>query len=58
MRVVIGDPIPEAEIEARQRDPRVLMEFLRRSTYALSPQPLKSLDHGFEFEEKHRTTRT
>jgi len=55
VRVVIGDPIPRPEIEARQRDPRALMEFLRRSTYALSPQPLKSLDHGFEFEEKHRT---
>lgn len=56
--VVIGAPVPRAEIEARQRDPRALMEFLRRSTYALSPEPLKSLDHGFEFEEKHRITRT
>jgi len=55
VRAVIGDPVPQPDIQARVRDPRALMEFLRRETYALSPQPLKSLDHGFEFEEKHRT---
>ncbi|WP_375691248.1 lysophospholipid acyltransferase family protein [Pseudooceanicola sp. LIPI14-2-Ac024] len=57
VRVVIGTPVPQDQIAARLRDPRALMAYLRSETYALSPQPLKSLDHGFEFEEKHRTPR-
>jgi len=57
VRVVIGTPVPRDQIAARLRDPRALMAYLRSETYALSPQPLKSLDHGFEFEEKHRTPR-
>ena len=31
-----------------------LMDFLRKATYELSPNPLKSYDYGYEFEEKHR----
>ncbi len=57
VRVVIGAPVPQQEIAARQGDPRGLMDFLRRETYALSPRPLKSLDYGFEFDEKHRAPR-
>ncbi|WP_316633242.1 hypothetical protein [Roseivivax sediminis] len=38
----------------RARDTRDLMEFLRASTYGLSPTPPASLDTGLEFEEKHR----
>lgn len=53
VRVVIGAPIPSGEIEARARDPKAMMDFLRRQTYALSPMPLEP-DHGFEFEAKHR----
>lgn len=53
VRVVIGAPIPAAEIEARARDPKAMMDFLRRRTYALSPMPLEP-DYGFEFEAKHR----
>ncbi|MDF1855458.1 lysophospholipid acyltransferase family protein [Pseudooceanicola sp.] len=55
VRVVIGTPIPPDQIAARARDSRALMDYLRRATYLLSPAPLKSLDYGFEFEEKHRT---
>ncbi len=54
VRVVIGQPIPRAEIDARSGDTRALMDYLRQQTYALSPSPLKSFDYGFEFEEKHR----
>ena len=35
--------------------PTALMETLRRATYALSPTPLRSYDHGYEFEAKYRT---
>lgn len=54
VRVVIGAPIPRSELDAYGADPKAMMDFLRKSTYALSPRPLKSLDYGFEFEEKYR----
>lgn len=54
VRVAIGAPIAPDQIAARARDPRVLMDFLRRATYDLSPVPLTSYDYGFEFEEKHK----
>lgn len=54
VRICIGDPIPRTEIDKRAKDGRALMDFLRRSTYELSPSPLDSYDYGFEFEEKHK----
>ena len=55
VRVVVGEPIDPNEIKAREKDARALMDYLRQSTYKLSPTPLKSLDYGFEFEEKHKS---
>ena len=54
VNVVIGSPIDPAEIDARRRDPKAMMELLRKETYSLSPTPLRWSDHGFEFEEKYR----
>ena len=54
VKVVIGEPIPRDEIQARRSDSRAMMDFLRERTYALSPKPLKSVNYGFEFEEKHK----
>lgn len=54
VRVVIGQPIAQAELQARARDSKAMMDFLRKATYELSPIPLKSYDYGFEFEDKHR----
>lgn len=54
VRISIGKPIPRAEIDAYSRDTRAMMDFLRKSTYDLSPNPLKSYDYGFEFEDKHK----
>lgn len=54
VRVVIGKPIDAAEISARATDSRVLMDFLRKATYELSPIPLRSYDYGFEFEVKRK----
>ena len=54
VRVVIGQPIDPAEIAKRSKDTREMMDFLRKSTYALSPKPYASYDYGFEFEEKHK----
>jgi putative hemolysin len=54
VRVVIGEPIPRARIDAHRGDTKAMMDFLRRETYALSPKPLKSLDYGFEFEARYK----
>ncbi|MBT8409410.1 MAG: lysophospholipid acyltransferase family protein [Alphaproteobacteria bacterium] len=54
VRVVIGNPIDPAELAARRGDTKAMMDFLRKATYALSPKPLKSLDYGFEFEERYK----
>ncbi|MDA0962493.1 MAG: lysophospholipid acyltransferase family protein [Proteobacteria bacterium] len=54
VRVVIGQPIGRDVLDPMAGDTKNLMDFLRRATYELSPKPLKSYDHGYEFEEKHR----
>ncbi len=54
VRVVIGTPIPQEALDARRGDTKAMMDFLRKETYALSPKPLKSLDYGFEFEERYK----
>ncbi|MEM7269626.1 MAG: lysophospholipid acyltransferase family protein [Pseudomonadota bacterium] len=53
LKATIGAPMPRNEIKAHSRDPRELMDYLRDQTYLLSPEPLASLDYGFEFEEQH-----
>ncbi|MDD9977777.1 MAG: hypothetical protein OXQ30_08615, partial [Boseongicola sp.] len=54
VKVVIGKPISPDDIQSRRNNPIAMMDFLRASTYALSPKPLRSLDYGFEFEDKHK----
>ena len=53
VRVVIGAPIPQHEIEARAKDPRSPMDFLRKATYELSPVPIRAEEFGVEFEDQH-----
>ncbi|ABD55256.1 lysophospholipid acyltransferase family protein [Jannaschia sp. CCS1] len=52
--IVVGDPIPRADLDARAGDATALMEFLRQTTYGLSPRPLDVQAHGFEFDDRHR----
>lgn len=54
VEVVIGKPIPQAELQDFAGDSKGLMDFLRQRTYDLSPRPLPANGYGFEFEEKHR----
>ena len=54
VRVVVGKPIGRDILDPMAKDSRKMMDFLRKATYELSPQPLKSYDYGFEFEERHR----
>jgi putative hemolysin len=54
VEVVIGKPIPRAELQPYARDAKAMMDFLRETTYALSPRPLDARARGFEFEDRHR----
>lgn len=54
VRVVIGDPIPRAELSQYATDPKSMMDFLRERTYGLSPRPLDTVEYGYEFEDKHK----
>ena len=54
VRIAIGKPIASAELQARRCDPKAMMDFLRRTTYDLSPKPIGPNGYGFEFEEKYR----
>ncbi|WP_232830519.1 lysophospholipid acyltransferase family protein [Oceanicella sp. SM1341] len=50
VRMVLGEALPRAEIAARATDPAALMTYLREETYRLSPEPLRDLGNGFDFE--------
>lgn len=54
VRVAIGEPITRDVLDPMAKDTKSLMDFLRKATYELSPEPLRSYDYGFEFEERHR----
>ncbi|WP_372837175.1 lysophospholipid acyltransferase family protein [Puniceibacterium confluentis] len=55
VQVAIGGPIPAEMLQRHAKDPRAMMDFLRKATYELSPSPLASYDYGFEFEERRKT---
>ncbi|MEM6422401.1 MAG: lysophospholipid acyltransferase family protein [Pseudomonadota bacterium] len=46
LRMVVGDPIAPEEIDRRRTDPRGLMEYLRRATYALGPREVQDMAPG------------
>lgn len=50
VEATVGEALPREEIKALTGDSSALMDYLRDATYALSPDPLESLDYGFEFE--------
>ena len=54
VRVAVGRPVDPARLAELRAEPRRMMDFLRRATYELSPEPLRSYDHGYEFEAKYR----
>ncbi len=54
VRIVVGEPLPSTDLARLKSDPKAMMEYLRHATYALSPDPLKSYDYGYEFEDKYR----
>ena len=55
VQVVVGEPIGRDVLDPMAQDPKQMMEFLRKATYELNPNPVKPIDLGYEFEERHRT---
>lgn len=53
VRIAIGAPIGRDELDPFDSDSKAMMDFLRKATYELSPEPNRSGELGFEFE-KHR----
>ncbi|MCX7889782.1 MAG: lysophospholipid acyltransferase family protein [Rhodobacteraceae bacterium] len=54
VRIAVGRPLPREELAARRGEPKAMMDYLRQSTYALSPEPLRWDALGYEFEQRYR----
>ncbi|MDB4197832.1 lysophospholipid acyltransferase family protein [Ascidiaceihabitans sp.] len=54
VRVVIGEPIGRDVLDPIAKDSKQMMDFLRKATYELNPNPIKLFDLGYEFEDRHR----
>ena len=55
VRVVIGDPICAARLAPFHTNPTGMMDFLRKATYDLSPEPVKTYDLGYEFVARYKS---
>jgi putative hemolysin len=53
--VSIGTPIEPQRLLPFANDSKAMMDFLRKATYELSQDPVKSFDLGYEFEKRHRS---
>jgi len=54
VRIVVGKPIPQAQLDTFNKDPKGCMDFLRKATYELSPTPVDPCQLGHEFEDKYK----
>ena len=54
VRVVVGDPIGRDVLDPLATQSKQMMDFLRKATYELNPNPVKSFDLGYEFEDGRR----
>ena len=54
VRVGVGTPLTRDVLDPLAGDSKAMMDFLRKATYELSPDPVGTTNLGFEFEERHR----
>ena len=54
VKVVIGKPLSQTTLGDHRKDPKGMMDYLRKATYELSPTPINPLARGFEFEERYK----
>jgi len=52
VRLAIGKPFSRAQLEPHLPDAKGMMDFLRKATYELAPEPLDSFDAGYDFEDR------
>jgi len=57
VKVVIGKTMAAEEITAKCGDAKAMMDFLRASTYALSPEGTRTEGYRFEFEASQKKAR-
>ncbi len=57
VRIVIGKPLGRDKLQPLITDAKAMMDFLRKATYELAPEPLKSFDTGYDFDEDRRARR-
>lgn len=55
VRVVIGTPFDPADLAPWRCNAKGMMDFLRKATYELAPEPLDSFAAGYEFEDRRRS---
>jgi len=53
--VVIGNPLPQTEVDAHRHDSAAMMRYLREKTYCLATNPIDLHERGFEFEDRYKT---
>ena len=54
VQVGIAAPLTRDVLDPLSTNSKAMMDFLRKATYELSPDPVGASDLGFEFEERHR----
>jgi putative hemolysin len=54
VQLVVGNPIGPETLSRHAGDSKLMMDFLRRSTYELSPEPLDPMALGLEYEEQYK----
>lgn len=52
VRVVIGEPLGRDKLQPLITDAKAMMDFLRKATYELAPEPLRSFNAGYDFEDR------
>jgi len=55
VNVVIGAPISPGDLAKHKGNPSKMMDFLRASTYELSPTPIHASTYGFDFDLREKT---
>ncbi|QUJ77861.1 lysophospholipid acyltransferase family protein [Sulfitobacter albidus] len=55
VRLSIGAPIGRDVLDPLAKDGKAMMDFLRKATYGLAPEPLDWSHAGYEFEDRHRS---
>ena len=54
VRIVVGEPIADDVLERYKKDPKGCMDFLRKATYELSPNPVDPTMLGHEFVDTYK----